>query len=194
MATILKQFRFVVVHCAQHVEDPLPVLHGQLVHAAGYNPCLDSLGTIWVRQIQRLRIPAKEIIHRYGKGSQYTTQLLQTATFLKAHGKQSKSFVLHLPMLINKQKALEVLTMKGMPPMFRSLYANMAEIPFETGKDVKIYVNDQTPGEDWDYLSTTDESFRDGEVGKWIRARFPNPSRFEKIREIYTEDGDEICT
>lgn len=138
---------------------------------------------------------AKEIIHRYGKGSQYTTQLLQTATFLKAHGKQSKSFVLHLPMLINKQKALEVLTMKGMPPMFRSLYANMAEIPFETRKDVKIYTNDLTPGEDWDYLSTTDESFRDGEVGKWIRARFPNPSRFEKIQasthDMYTEEGDD---
>ena len=138
---------------------------------------------------------AKDIIHRYGKGSQYSTQLLQTATFLKAHGKPSKSFVLHLPMLINKQKALEVLTMKGMPPMFRSLYANMAEVPYETRKDVKIYTNDLTPGEDWDYLSTTDESFRDGEVGKWIRARFPNPSRFEKINapvhDLYTEEGDD---
>lgn len=138
---------------------------------------------------------ARDIIHRYGKGSQYSTQLLQTATFLKAHGKPSKSFVLHLPMLINKQKALEVLTMKGMPPMFRSLYANMAEVPYETRKDVKIYTNDLTPGEDWDYLSTTDESFRDGEVGKWIRARFPNSSRFEKINapvhDLYTEEGDD---
>lgn len=138
---------------------------------------------------------AKDIIHRYGKGSQYSTQLLQTATFLKAHGKPSKSFVLHLPMLINKQKALEVLTMKGMPPMFRSLYANMAEVPYETRKDVKIYTNDLTPGEDWDYLSTTDESFRDGEVGKWIRERFPRPSRFEKINapvhDLYTEEGDD---
>ena len=138
---------------------------------------------------------AKQIINRYGKGSSYTSQLIQTSNWLAAQGKPTRSFVLHVPMLIDKKKALEVLSMKGMPPMFRSLYANMAEVPFVYRTDVKIYTNDLVPEEDWDYLSTTDESFRDGEVGKWIRERFPRPSRFEKIQvpthDLYTEEGDD---
>ena len=128
-----------------------------------------------------LKDRAKEIYSRTGKASQYYSQLMNTASFLKARGYESRSFVLHVPMLINRKKALEVLTTPNITPMVRSLYGNMANVPAVKKKDVKIHELQGVPGQDWEYLSSSDKSFREGELGVWLKDRFPNPSRFETI-------------
>lgn len=137
---------------------------------------------------------AQDIYNRTGKNSGYIHQLRNTATILRARGYDAKSFVLHIPMLINRKTALEVLNTPNLTPMFRSLYGNIANIPCIYHKDVKISNLTDIPGEDWDYLSSSDKSFSEGEVGKWIKNRFNTPSRFEKIddavHELYTEEGD----
>ena len=53
------------------------------------------------------------------------------------------------------------------------------------------------PSENWDYVSTTEETFARGKVGEYIRNLFPEPSRFEagyynnKVKELQTEEGEE---
>ena len=60
----------------------------------------------------------------------------------------------------------------------------MQKIPYVFHEDVKIYENFVEPDKEADYLSTTEGSFRDGLVGRFIRERFTEPSRFEVTDEI----------
>ena len=63
-------------------------------------------------------------------------------------------------------------------PQVRSAYGNINKIPFIQHRDVKVYDMETVP-EDPDYLSTNDNVFVDGAVGKYIRGVFSEPSRFE---------------
>lgn len=120
----------------------------------------------------------REIVTTAGP-SNYTRQLEKTRAELLVDGYDAISFCVHLPLLINKTKAREVLSSKLGSPMFRSQYGNRAGVPYIYHKDVKVYDIHEQPDPDSDYLSTTEITFRDGKVGEFIRSRFPNPSRFE---------------
>ena len=120
----------------------------------------------------------RELVMNCGS-SNYCKQLEKTRNELLIDGFDAISFCVHLPLLINKAKALEVLNSALGSPMFRSQYGNRAQVPYTYHADVKVYDLGETPAEDVDYLSTTELTFRDGKVGEFIRARFPNPSRFE---------------
>lgn len=121
-----------------------------------------------------------EII-RNNKGgtSSYTRGLEDLQYRLKRKGKDVISFAVHVPMLIDKRDMLELLTGRDAHYSFRSLYGNIYEIPYIYHKDCKIYDMVGLPGDDWDYLSTTERSFEFGKVGAWIRDRFPNPCKYE---------------
>ena len=130
-------------------------------------------------------------IHR---SSNYIKQLENLNRLLIAKHLDTMNFALHLPMLIDKDKIIETLN-KIDSPMFRSAYGNIHDIPYTRHKDIKIYDNITAPDPDCDYLSTTEQSFKDGKVGQYIRNMFKEPSRFEEhpkslTYEHYTEDGD----
>lgn len=110
--------------------------------------------------------------------SRYSKNLKVTAQMLIDAGYGTLNYAVHVPILVNKQKALEVLDKFPGCPMFRSLYGNYCNIGGVDIEDVKIYKKDQPP-DDRALLSTTEDSFGDGEVGRYIRARFMKESHWE---------------
>ena len=69
-------------------------------------------------------------------------------------------------------------------PGFRSLYGNYFGVGGVDVHDMKIkqmnYGRMDLVENEWDFLSTSDSSFRDGEVGRFIRNKFKERSRYEK--------------
>ena len=128
----------------------------------------------------------REVYINTGKNSPYSDQLNKARSELLFDGYDAMSFCVHLPMLINKTKAREVLNSLG-SPMFRSIYGNRAQVPYIYHKDVKIYDRDTVPEEDCDYLSTLEDSFINGKVGEFIRKRFNTPCRFESPKNGGTD-------
>ena len=129
-------------------------------------------GTLWAR-VQR-------ISGRYGgRESSYAIQLKATARLLRDNGYDRLDYALHVPMLINRKKALE--TFKQFPncPMFRSLYGNHHKIGGILTDDVKIMDTLYTPTGDEIFLSTDDKAFSEGKVGEYIRSVFPNRCKYE---------------
>ena len=97
---------------------------------------------------------------------------------LKALGiKHPLNFEVHLPMLLNKELVKTSIN-KCSSPQMRSVYGNITKCKTIQHTDVKVYDLETLP-EDPDFLSTNDSIFRDGKVGEYIRAQFPEPSRFE---------------
>ena len=136
-----------------------------------------------------------DLERKYGRPTRYSRQMLELRLELIIKKCDTVSFALHLPMLMNK-KMLENTLDNFNTPMFRSAYGNYNLIPYRSHDDVKIYDNESLPDEDWEYLSTTEDSFHHGKVGEFIKAMFPEPSRFEgghkaEIRELYSEEGEE---
>lgn len=129
------------------------------------------------------------------KMSSYTACLNRLKFQLRNEGRDTLSFALHLPFLVDRHKAMELVGSHTDLVMFRSLYANYYKEPFTFHKDVKVFTPTKLPDFD-DYLSTSDESFKNGIVGDYIRNKFPEVCRYEeefwKTRERYTEEGDDI--
>lgn len=132
----------------------------------------------------------REIEVKFGRITSYSRQLRSIETFLRRKGKDTMSFAVHMPMLLNKQMALDLLKEFPKIEMFRSFYGNYYKIPFVSHDDVKIYDLESEPRFD-DFLSTTDESFKDGRVGEWIRKRFPEPCKYEIQDDVFKEDENE---
>lgn len=129
-------------------------------------------GTLW-HHIQRLE-------KKYGT-SHYIKNLRKTAQELKSKGYDRLDYALHVPMLIDKEKAIATLD-KFDSPMFRTIYGNHHKVGGVVSDDVKIYDIKGVPSEDCVLLSTTDETFRDGRVGEYIRGIFGTPSKYELDR------------
>lgn len=119
-----------------------------------------------------------ELRSRVGESS-YTKELNKLNDLLTREGLTTRSYALHVPMRINKAKALEVLDRFPDCYMFRSLYGNYHNVGGRETDDVKIFDNEGLPAEGQALLSTSDASFRHGKVGEFIRAQFPNKSRWE---------------
>jgi hypothetical protein len=87
------------------------------------------------------------------------------------------NYDVHLPMLWNKQLAAASINQCSSPQM-RSVYGNINRSPYIVRDDVKVYSLEEVP-DDPDFLSTNDNTFNDGAVGRYIREQFKKPSRFE---------------
>ena len=127
--------------------------------------------------------------------SRYTRELEACRGELLSRGKDALNFALHMPMLVNRAKALQLFQKKPNLKMFRSYYGNFYAIPCVYSPDCKVY--DLTSVPNSPLLSTTDEAFQKGQVGGFIKACFPEPCKYEQAvqpavyqPEIYTEDGD----
>lgn len=119
--------------------------------------------------------------HR-GSQTEWTKLLRDLAFALMYAGKGRLNYEVHKPMLINRKKALVVLDKFPDVHGFRGLYGNYWEIGGRSKHDMKCLVLDYPIEKikDWEFLSTQDESFERGTVGKYIKNQFPNKSRFEK--------------
>ena len=120
----------------------------------------------------------REILSR-ASWSRYAENLVETRRQLEEAGCSSLNYALHVPMLINKEKALEVLDRFPRCPMFRSLYGNYCEVGGINTEDVKIHSRTVVPDASCVLLSTNDDTFDLGEAGRFIRARFTKRSKFE---------------
>ena len=139
----------------------------------------------------------QSIERKRGHSSNYSRSLMRINVALQLKHYDTISFAVHMPMLLNKEMLKNFLIEFPDEPMFRSVYGNMNRIPYTFHQDVKIVDLHKEPDPECDFLSTSEDSFRYGKVGQFIRDRFPNPSRFEKeqvidVHEHYTEEGDLI--
>lgn len=115
-------------------------------------------------------------VHRWGNA--YSRSLYAVAQELKAQGRSEKNFELHLPMLMNKERAKASVYKVGASQM-RSIYGNLNDdLPTIERDDVKVYELDEVP-EDADFISTSDKTFSEGAVGEFIKKTFPTPTRYE---------------
>lgn len=96
-------------------------------------------------------------------------------------GKNCVNYEVHKPMLINRRKMLAVMDRYPEVLFTRSLYGNYYAVGGADSCDVLVkypygaidWVKDK------DFVSTTEDSFAAGEIGTWIRSRFPEPCRWE---------------
>lgn len=116
--------------------------------------------------------------HRH---SVYYDEKRNVCTWLKAHHKPFRDFDLHRPFLYNRTKVKELYPRYPRQTCFRSLYGNWYGIPTETHRDCKVFsVGRYVSPSDDVCISTTDKSFRKGQVGVMVRKCFPTPSIYEK--------------
>lgn len=135
------------------------------------------------------------LMDRTGRNA-YTEGLEDMRRELKRKGYDMLSYSVHIPILFDKTILTKVLD-EFETPMYRSVYGNISGEPYEYHKDCKISNFVNIPDESWDYVSTTEKSFKDGAVGTYIRNLFDKPSRYENIpspslKELYSEEGDEV--
>lgn len=122
----------------------------------------------------------------FGKGS-FTRALTNTRDFLAAQGiTECKSYALHVPMVLNKQKRLRVAEMQsdslktGTVMLARTIYGNLFGIGGDTIDDVKVAGWITEVPEDVTFLSSNDKSFKNGQIGQYIREQFPERCKYEK--------------
>lgn len=110
----------------------------------------------------------------------YSKMLRKCLFFLEKNNLPTKNYAVHIPMLINKTKALEVIDKFPLVKNFRNIYGNYFELEAIKCPDVKYSDNSREIDTNSNFLSTHERSFGSGKIGKYIRAQFPEPSRFEK--------------
>ena len=116
-----------------------------------------------------------------GVRSLYVKRLEETERYLRQHGFDTKSFESHTPFLINRELGAKTLNdISGWPIAFRSSYGNMNHLPTVNSHDFKLINPEKIPANDWILASTSEKSFRTGQVGSYIRTAFPDKCRYEK--------------
>lgn len=116
-------------------------------------------------------------LHSESGMNAYTRTLFKLEQELKTMHEPTMNFDVHLPMLMNKEQVRSTLY-KCSSPQMRSAIGNINRLPFVIHPDVKVYDLESVPVNET-YLSTNDDTFRKGNVGKYIRETFTTKSRFE---------------
>lgn len=89
-----------------------------------------------------------------------------------------RSYELHIPLVVHKDQMLKALELGGPGPCWRTAYGAVAGLEGGPSPDVKV-MRLQQPLPAGPFASSSDQSFACGAVGKAIRLRFPEPSRYE---------------
>ena len=137
-----------------------------------YNGCLSDI----IRQVE----PGGDESTFY-----WTAQLRILVDWAEKEGFGQLNYETHKPMLINRAKMRTVMEKYPGILFTRSLYGNYYRIGGEDSGDIMI----KYPQEDisWAlqtkpmFLSSTEESFAAGEIGRYVRERFPEPCTMEEI-------------
>ena len=107
----------------------------------------------------------------------YCRTLFKLEQELRTMHEPTMNFDVHLPMLLNKEQVKATLY-KCSSPQMRSAIGNLNRLPFVIHPDVKVYDLESVPVNET-HLSTNDDTFSKGKVGKYIRETFATKSRFE---------------
>ena len=126
-----------------------------------------------------LRDHYEHVEKKHGGRTAYSKALRYCEEVLLAKDLPTLDYAVHIPMLIDKDKALE--TLKAFPdcPMFRSLYGNYNKLDSVHSSDVKIADFDKPINDEASFLSTSNKSFKFGKVGKQLRETFPDVCKYE---------------
>ena len=110
----------------------------------------------------------------------YTRRLQVASRALKWNKQSTLNYELHLPMIFNRKKLQQVIKKFPQVGAKRSLYGNCFVKNSIERNDIKIYTLEEKPKRGQDFVSTSDLSFIDGEVGKYLRRKFKEKSEYEK--------------
>lgn len=120
----------------------------------------------------------KDIERRHGHLTAYGRNLRECERMLREAGLTTLDYAIHVPMLIDRAKALEALQMFPRCQMFRSLYGNYAAIGGEYHQDVKTADPGKIIPADADFFSTSNKAFA-GSVREQLEKMFPDPCKYE---------------
>lgn len=110
----------------------------------------------------------------------YVKELNITLGILRNNNLSYWNYGTHTPFLLNKKNLRIMFEKFPRPGLFRTIYGNYFHVGGFTHEDCKIGWNmKMVPYDDWPVVSTSEKSFINGEVGKYIREKFPEKSRFE---------------
>ena len=118
-----------------------------------------------------------DFIEERGAPNRYARTILAARDQLLAQGYPEVNFEVHLPMLFEKSKVEEALK-KCTSPQMRSVYGNITGCRYTQRSDVKVNRMEYIP-DDPDFVSTNDNTFAFGNIGRYIRQTFDKRSRFE---------------
>lgn len=135
-------------------------------------PCDDKLPTFYWKTLD-------DWIEHCKNAAEYAGRLRHLKKTLEDAGLPIVNYALHVPMLINRKKALEVLEKYPDEPMFRALYGNYVGLNGVEMADYKLRRMDKKIEPGHIFVSTQDDSFHSGIVGRQLRDRFKYKSRFE---------------
>jgi hypothetical protein len=130
------------------------------------------------------RGPIEDVAAEYVRrgGMTYVASMRKAASWLAAQGCEPVlSYELHVPLPVVKAKMAEVLGLgvPGLESHKRTVYGNLGGIGGERSEDYKVIGQEWSKA--WPFISTMDHTFARDEVGRYIRARFPEPSPYEVI-------------
>lgn len=137
---------------------------------------MEKIGPVYDYSIHKMMVDIEKTRGR----SKYVQMLDMTIYTLNKKGLTCYNYALHIPMLINKEKGLEVLHAFPACQSFRNMYGNYCQIGGINHEDCKIARTDLLPGDDWKMVSTSNDSFKKGKVGNFLRERFPEKSPYEE--------------
>lgn len=138
---------------------------------------IDHLGYYYDRTLSQR---AQDFFRKQVSNGNYVRRLRIAERELKWSHQTTNNFELHIPMIFNRKKLLQIINTYPKIGAKRSLYGNCIVKDAKLMKDVKIYDITSLPEDSWTFLSTSDLSFINGEVGKWIRKKFKTKSEYER--------------
>ena len=116
----------------------------------------------------------------HGGPSAYTRRIDATRKWLKESKYATRNYELHVPIIFNREKLRRIFDINTEHKYAtRSLYCNVDKVMGKKSQDMKIFDLDKLPRFSDTFVSTTDLSFAEGQVGKFIRALFKDKSRYE---------------
>lgn len=112
--------------------------------------------------------------------SGYVHRLKIAERALKWNKCSSLNYELHIPFVFNRKKLLEIIEKYPSVGAKRSLYGNTFVKESIQANDVKIYNNESIPDKDWEFVSTSDGAFINGEVRRYLKKKFKEKSEYER--------------
>lgn len=114
-------------------------------------------------------------------GRKYSQGARDTLRVLRQEGYEDPlSFELHVPLVVHKSYMLAAIRLGQDCPTWhkRTAYGALAGLQGDTVPDVKVY-DRKIPIPTGPFVSTQDESFQIGRVGRQLKTLFPEPSQYE---------------
>lgn len=125
------------------------------------------------------------------RSERYRRAQLDTVELLTRLGRPNPwSYEGHRPLIVNRHELTRTLArIRHQTPdldpirrasiLWRTVHGSLLGLDHSRGSDVKI---DQLTDQAYPrpFLSTNDSTFQRGEVGRWLRARYPEPSKYER--------------